>query len=152
MEKYSLNWEERIDLAIDYMRDPVKTFLRKTLIRAGYLMLLLIAWKFMRTDWVAKIPRKGGGILLYYPEISPLVNPPRPSEGNKTFADELGAFASGAGPFLSSEGIILSPNWLLIIFKGFAVMAIFCVFATIQGAWLIVRLWPLSQAPKSLPD
>lgn len=152
MEKYSLNWEERIDLAFDYMRDPVKAFLRKTLIKAGYLMLILIAWKFVRTDWVVKIPRKDGGILIYYPAISPLINPPRPSEGNKTFADERGDFASGAGPFLSSEGIVLSPNWLLIIFKGFAVMAIFCVFATIQGGWLIVRLRPLSQLPKSLPD
>lgn len=150
MKRNSPKWEERIDMAIDYMRNDFKTFLRKTLTRAVWLLLILIAWKSVRTDWIAKIPQKGGGILIYYPEISPLINPPRPSAENATFADELRAFASGAGPFLDSEGITLSPNWPLITFKILAIMTVFCFFAAIQGAWLVKRLWPLSQTPKNL--
>lgn len=131
----------------------MKSSLRTYLIRLACLLLCLVVWKMISTDWVIRIQRKGGGIEIYYPKKNtPIWSPPRPSTGNENFADELKWFGSGAGPFLSSEGITISPNWPLIILKMFGIVAIFSIFSAIRGVWLVVRALRSSQASKNLSN
>jgi hypothetical protein len=144
MERNSHSWEERIEMALDYMRNDLKDFFKKTLTRTACLLIILITWKFFRTDWIVRIPQMGGGHLVHYPEVSSLINPPQPSAGNATFADELREFASGTGPYLKSKGITTSPNWSLMLFKILAIMMVYCSVAVMQGVWLVIRQWPKS--------
>lgn len=136
MQKSFQNRMERILVTVVFFRDPVKIFLKKTLIKLGCLLLFLLIWKSISADWVVKIPKTAGGFVRYYPENSPVWNPPRPTQPFATFQEQCSAeFGSGNGPSLRSNAERISLNWIMIGTKLTISLIIFGIILAIIGIW-----------------
>lgn len=137
MQKRIQNRIERILITVDFFRDPIKLFLKRTMIKLGCLLFLLIIWKSISADWVVKIPKTAGGFVRYYPRNSPVWNPPRPTLPFSTFQEQFSAeFGSGSGPSLYSNSDRISLNWIMISAKIFFILIISGIIFVIRGIWL----------------